>query len=138
MRRTVLSASLIGLGLLLPATAAGAAGLTRIETRPYYGAVITIEQGVRVFRPLPPHRHIIINPGGKTPLNLSFEENNVTVYERHVIEADVGTNGYAGAYAPGIYGGFIGNRRHPRFRHHHRRPGGYLTRVPRSSSRGAR
>lgn len=26
---------------------------TRIETRPYYGAVVTLEHGVRVYRPLP-------------------------------------------------------------------------------------
>ena len=27
---------------------------TRIETRPFYGATVTLEEGVRVFRPLPP------------------------------------------------------------------------------------
>jgi hypothetical protein len=47
---------------------------TRIEPRPFYGATVTIEEGVRVFRPLPPHRQIIINPGQKTPLNLTFNE----------------------------------------------------------------
>ena len=36
---------------------------TRIEPRPVYGAIITREAGVRVFRPLPPHDRIIINPG---------------------------------------------------------------------------
>ena len=36
---------------------------TRIEPRPVYGAIVTLEKGVRVFRPLPPHDRIIINPG---------------------------------------------------------------------------
>ena len=46
------------------------ADTTRIEPRPFYGATVTIEDGVRVFRPLPPHdRIIIVNPGGTTPLH---------------------------------------------------------------------
>ena len=36
---------------------------TRIETRPFYGATVTLEEGVRVFRPLPRHDRVIINPG---------------------------------------------------------------------------
>jgi hypothetical protein len=47
---------------------------TRIEPRPYYGAVVTIEQGVRVFRPVPPTTHLIINPDGATPLVLYVGE----------------------------------------------------------------
>jgi hypothetical protein len=43
---------------------------TRIETRPYYGAVVTIEHGVRVYRPVPPTEHLIVNPDGATPLQL--------------------------------------------------------------------
>lgn len=50
---------------------------TRIEPRPVYGATVTIEEGVRVFRPLPPERHVIINPGSATPLNLGFNETRV-------------------------------------------------------------
>jgi hypothetical protein len=49
---------------------AGQAHTTRIETRPYYGAVVTIEQGVRVYRPVPPTTHMIINPDGATPLEI--------------------------------------------------------------------
>ena len=45
---------------------------TRIETRPYYGAVVTIEHGVRVYRPVPPTQHLIINPDGTTPLQLNI------------------------------------------------------------------
>ena len=33
---------------------------TRIEPRPFYGATVTIEAGVRVFRALPPHDRVII------------------------------------------------------------------------------
>jgi hypothetical protein len=47
--------------------------LTRIEPRPFYGATVTIEEGVRVFRPLPATRHMIINPN-QTPLNLAFSD----------------------------------------------------------------
>jgi hypothetical protein len=53
---------------------------TRIETRPFYGAVVTLEQGVRVFRPLPADRQVIINPNG-TPLSLGF--NDTRVYEQN-------------------------------------------------------
>jgi hypothetical protein len=52
---------------------------TRIETRPFYGAVVTLEEGVRVFRPLPPERQVIINPNG-TSLSLGF--NDTRVYEQ--------------------------------------------------------
>lgn len=41
---------------------------TRIETNAYYGAVVTVEHGVRVIRPLPPTQHMIINPNGASPL----------------------------------------------------------------------
>jgi len=53
------------------------ASTTRIEPRPVYGATVTIEEGVRVFRPLPPERHVIINPGGTTPLTLGLNETRV-------------------------------------------------------------
>jgi len=45
---------------------------TRIETRPVYGAVVTVEQGVRVWRPVPPTDHLVVNPD-KAPLVLSVE-----------------------------------------------------------------
>ena len=65
MRRPLLSTSLLSLTLLLAgASAAAAASLTRIETRPFYGATVTIEEGVRVFRPLPVTKNFIINPDG--------------------------------------------------------------------------
>ena len=43
---------------------------TRIEPRPVYGAVVTLEKGVRVYRPLPPHDRVIINPGNATPIGI--------------------------------------------------------------------
>jgi hypothetical protein len=45
---------------------------TRIEETSAYGATVTIEEGVRVFRPLPADRHVIVNPGGRTPLSLHY------------------------------------------------------------------
>ena len=42
------------------------ASTIRIEPRPYYGATVTLEQGVRVWRPLPPVKQVIVNPGGRT------------------------------------------------------------------------
>jgi hypothetical protein len=60
--------------LILLAAAASAAlaqQTTRIETRPYYGAVVTIEHGVRVYRPVPPTTHLIVNPDGATPLEIN-------------------------------------------------------------------
>ncbi len=61
--------------LLLPSVAlAGEPRTTRVETRPFYGATVTLEEGVRVFRPLPPHERVIINPGGRTPLTINVDE----------------------------------------------------------------
>jgi hypothetical protein len=69
------------LGLLPLAVAAGAficpaqaqqdASTTRIEPRPIYGAVVTIEHGVRVYRPVPPTTRLIVNPEG-VPMMLNI------------------------------------------------------------------
>lgn len=59
--RSVFVASAVLLATALSAMAAESV-TTRIETRPYYGAVVTVEKGVRVYRPLPRHDRIIINP----------------------------------------------------------------------------
>ena len=67
-----LFASFLLLALGSAATLAEPAHTTRIETRPYYGAVVTIEQGVRVYRPVPPAQHLIVNPDGTTPLQLNI------------------------------------------------------------------
>jgi hypothetical protein len=64
--------SLLLLALGSAAALAEPAHTTRIETRPYYGAVVTIEQGVRVYRPVPPTQHLIVNPDGTAPLQLNI------------------------------------------------------------------
>jgi hypothetical protein len=50
---------------------------TRIEPRPFYGATVTIEEGVRVFRPLPRHDRVIINPNNATPVTLDVGDPTV-------------------------------------------------------------
>lgn len=109
--------------VLLPASASATeATTTRIETRPFYGATVTLEAGVRVFRPLPPHSKVIINPNGKTPVNLGFEENrwvshNTNTNHNYNYERSVGDDG-------GAIGGFIGDglrRQRPHHRGHHGR-----------------
>ena len=81
---------------------------TRIEPRPVYGAIVTIEEGVRVFRPLPPERHVIINPGGATPLNLGLADVNVNSQSHsvnrttniHRYDRGWGWSRYPYSYAP--------------------------------------
>lgn len=79
-------------------------GLVRIEPRPYYGAVVSIENGVRVFRGLPAQRLMIINPD-KSPISLSF---NRTI-EHRAAEGGGYSGGGAdsGAGYSGV-GGFAG------------------------------
>lgn len=120
--------SLVAFGALSAALAgtvsASADGYTtRIETRPFYGAVVTLEEGVRVFRPLPVERQVIINPGGQTPLSLGFNETNV--YERRIVENY--NYGGGGGSAPAVYGrggGFPYVPGYGRGNHGHRMHGG--------------
>jgi hypothetical protein len=64
-------AGLAGLSLAAGALPSSAEPVTtRIEPRPFYGATVTIEHGVRVFRPLPRHDRVIINPNA-TPVQLN-------------------------------------------------------------------
>ncbi len=71
MIRTLAAAGAL---LLIGASSALAqdAHTTRIEPSNVYGATVTIEEGVRVFRPLPSERHVIVNPEGRTPLSLNY------------------------------------------------------------------
>lgn len=124
----ILAPSLAAAALLVAAVPAYAQSTTRIETRPYYGAIVTMEQGVRVFRPLPPTGHMIINPGGATPLGLSIADVKVeehrTNHNYHYHEDSEPTyrgGGIGGFYAPGYYG----KRHHPG--HGHRPLGGGLS-----------
>jgi hypothetical protein len=61
----------ITVALVVPVQAE-TAHTTRIETRPVYGATVTIEHGVRVYRPIPPTEHLIVNPD-RAPLVLNVE-----------------------------------------------------------------
>ncbi len=90
---------------------------TRIETRPFYGATVTLEEGVRVFRPLPSHDRVIINPGGATPLNLGIEERR-SVSHNYNYNYGSGANASASASSdsPAIVGTYRrgkGHRPHP-------------------------
>lgn len=104
--------SFAGAAVIASATASAQSYTTRIETRPFYGAVVTLEEGVRVFRPLPPERQVIINPGGQTPLSLGFNETNVyehrNVYNHSSEESSSyrsgGSSGSYYGFAPGRYG----------------------------------
>jgi hypothetical protein len=88
-RRPVALALAAAAGLAHPAYGEDAY-TTRIEPRVFYGATITLEEGVRVFRPLPPHKHVIVNPGNRTPLSLSFNEVVEKSYNYHYGEDRVG------------------------------------------------
>lgn len=103
------------------ATAAFADGLTtRIETRPFYGATVTLEEGVRVFRPLPRHERVIINPNGQTPLSLSYNETREYSFHHSTIDAPATViPGYPAYY--GAIGNVLPRGSHGRGHHHGRR-----------------
>ena len=115
-RRLALAAFAAALPLAAPAFAQEAY-TTRIEPRPFYGATVTIESGVRVFRPLPTTRHVIVNPGGQTPLNLGYYDTRIT---EHSTSQNYNYN-YGSYDAPrglaggGLYGNALQRRydRHP-------------------------
>jgi hypothetical protein len=119
--RSLSALSLLAL-VMVPTTAtAGGSSTIRIEPRPYYGAVVTVEQGVRVWRPLPPTRHMIINPTG-APVSVNITDVRETVNHRGLNEgfaapvqggyAPQATNGYfAPGLAPGRYHRFNGHGR---------------------------
>ncbi len=63
-----------GLSVVLGTAAYAESGTLRIVNEEPYGAIVTKEAGVLVFRGLPPTRKVIVNPGGKTPLELKQTE----------------------------------------------------------------
>jgi hypothetical protein len=115
-RLALIAAVTLGMASVSPAGAYdNSAGLVRIEPRPYYGAVVSIENGVRVYRGLPTQQMTIINPD-KTPISLSF---NRTIEHRTIEGVDGGASiierdspMYYGGF-PG-FGGFVGTN--PQFR----------------------
>lgn len=77
--KAILPASVFALAM---ASQAIAGDTTRIVHDEPYGAIVTKEAGVLVFRGLPPTRKVIVNPDGKTPLELKqteVRETNVVV-----------------------------------------------------------
>lgn len=106
MRRLLL-ASAFAMSAAIPALAEGAV-TTRIETRPYYGAVVTVEQGVRVWRPLPPHDRIIINPEGKASVNIDIDAKHkngngeMASNGNHERYGSGYSEGYAAGYSQGL------------------------------------
>ncbi len=85
--KTVLKSLVAASGLLavLGAAAYAESGTTRIVHDEPYGAIVTKEAGVLVFRGLPPTRKVIVNPEGKTPLDLKLtevRETNVVVFSQ--------------------------------------------------------
>lgn len=111
--------------LLLAATSAAtmmaisaplsAAETVRIETRPFYGATVTLEEGVRVFRPLPADKRVVINPGGRTPLSLNFQDsrsvsNNFSTSDNNYHYNDGSNGNHSDGYAGDGY---------PRYGSHH-------------------
>ena len=123
--RTALLAAAVALSptAFWPSTAtAQDATTTRIETRAFYGATVTLEAGVRVFRPLPPHSKVIINPGGATPLHLGHDEYKATTHNYNYNSGDAGAPmGPAYDQVPYYSPGFIAGRR-PFQRHRHVHP----------------
>jgi hypothetical protein len=118
MRVSVLGV-LAGLGVCVGSLPASAQSTIRIEPRPFYGATVTLEAGVRVFRPLPPHERVIINPN-KTPLYLGFEDRRIVSYSENHNYSYGNAVSYGGA--PGLY---AGPGRSHRFPHGHGRGHGH-------------
>jgi hypothetical protein len=101
----LIAAGFLAGGLAVEASAEGFT--TRIEPRPFYGAVVTLEEGVRVIRPLPPERQVIINPNG-TPLSLGFNDTNVYEHSSNY-NYNSGVGGFSGE--PIYSSPFFGNGR---------------------------
>lgn len=74
----------------------------RIEPRAVYGATVTLEEGVRVFRALPADRQVIVNPNG-TPLNLNLSETNVTETRRSFSKSESTNRFYGGFGNNGLF-----------------------------------
>ena len=86
---------------------ARADGLVRVEPRPYYGAVVTVEHGVRVYRPLPRQVMTVISPDPRTPVNVTY--NKIVENRSYETPAAVSSDGgYRGDYGYGGGGGLYG------------------------------
>jgi hypothetical protein len=105
------------------ALAADNAKTIRIEPRAFYGATVSVEAGVRVFRPIPATSHMIINPN-KTPLNLSIKDVTKRVHKtvNHYGHGGAETSNYSSA------GGFYLPPRKRMRKRRGKRRGGYIHR----------
>ncbi|MBN9671766.1 hypothetical protein [Roseibium aggregatum] len=89
LRETLLAAGLVA---VLGTAAHAESGTIRIVHEEPYGAIVTKEAGVLVFRGLPPTRKVIVNPDGKTPLELKQTEVNETNVVLFSSQADYARN----------------------------------------------
>ena len=107
LRRSLFALALAAATMIQLTPSFAESATIRVEPRPYYGAVVTVEQGVRVWRPLPPTKYMIINPTG-SPVNVNVTDVRETVNHNGGVPYAANGNGYAG----GSYGhpGFISGR----------------------------
>ena len=126
LRHSLFAPSLLAIAMLAAAPSMSPANAQsstiRIEPRPYYGAVVTIEQGVRVWRPLPPTRHMIINPTN-APVSVNVTDVRESVHHSGTVNG--GALPYAGGYGGSRLGGpgyFVGRSVRP-LGHRYGRPG---------------
>ena len=101
-RKLVLFPAAFAASLMMIGAAAAQGYTTRIETRPFYGAVVTLEDGVRVIRPLPPERQVIINPDGRTPLYLGFSDTHI--YDNRAVRNTTSNAGDGAPYGRILHG----------------------------------
>ncbi|HRD79105.1 MAG TPA: hypothetical protein PK264_24760, partial [Hyphomicrobiaceae bacterium] len=59
-----------------------------------------IEEGVRVFRTLPSHNRVIINPEAKASLSLGFEDNRTTSHNYNYNGTSPGSSSSTSGSAP--------------------------------------
>jgi hypothetical protein len=130
MSRVVFGSNSIGIALAVLATVlstcaavANDAKTIRIVPRAVYGATVSIESGVRVFRPIPATSHMIVNPN-RTPLNLTIKDVTKRVHKtvNHFGQGRTEAAGYNSA------GGFYIPPRSRAGRHGGKRHGGHSRR----------
>jgi len=117
LRRTLFAATLLVSAAAITPVLAQSQTI-RIEPRPYYGAVVTLEQGVRVWRPLPPTSHMIINPTN-APVSVNIADVRETVNHTGPAYAPAAQGNAHAAPGYGAAGYFAGRRAFPR---HQARP----------------
>lgn len=141
IRHATIAAAAAATFSVSPAAASDQPSTIRIETRPFYGAVITREAGVRVYRPLPPTSKVIINPHGRTPLSLNIEEHRHTSHNHYhnapAAPAEQPAHGVAGGYlSPYHVGGYHGHGHHGhRKLDGHGKPHGVIKHAPGHSTK---